>query len=303
MNMNDASETLVDICFEGHNLPRLFDAFRSCKNSGTITFSPHEITVVAHDFSNALDGSKEYISFMEFALSKHSAIKYNVKEQIKRSIDIGGMIKILNAKAFKSKAKDPIALTLQIFVSNPHKLIIKLRKTHSIGSGEAIHSIPAGKVGDDDIEYSHDYSRYCARVLDSTDLRDKINSLFSNNHKIGGIRLNSKEVVITGEGDGPEYAKSNYSQFSIPAPCPIEDEAALDFNAEGIFELARLKAFVRLPSLAKSVVIYLEDQKPLLLEYIIEHPKLQVSEVCSRCGTCRIPDKAQGYVRFVLVPQ
>lgn len=299
-----ASETLVDICFEGHNLPRLFDAFRSCKNSGTITFSPHEITVVAHEFSNALDGSKEYISFMEFALSKHSATKYEVKELLKRSIDIGGMIKILNAKAFKSKAKDPIALTLQILATNPYKLIIKLRKTHSFGSGEAKHSIPAGKVGDDEIEYCHDYSRYCARVLDSTDLRDKINSLFSNHHKIGGIRVDSKEIIITGEGDGPEYAKSNYSQFSIPAPCPIEDdEAALTFNAEGIFELARLKAFVRLPSLAKSVVIYLEDQKPLLLEYIIDQPKLQPSDTCARCELSRIPKEAQGYVRYVLVPQ
>lgn len=295
----------VDICFEGLTLPRMFDSLRSCKGKGIITFNPHEITVVGAEYKNNNDETPEnLISVMEFSLSHHQADHYRVNRAIKRKINLSEIIKILNAKAFKSKANDPVTLTLQIYDSAPDKMIMCLKRKRSIGSGEAVHEILATETLNNDIEYSHDYHKYCARVMSSSDIKDKINSLVTNSHKMGAIKITSEVIVLTGEGDGREYAKSGSCKFIIPSPIPLElrdVKEAQEYTAEGVFELAKLKGFVRLSALSKEVIMYVEDHKPLLLEYLVDQNDNK--ENCDQCDKAEITRGAYGYVRYILEPQ
>ncbi len=298
---NEVNEVnwLVDVCFIGHNLPRMFEALKSCKGNGTITFSPHEIRVMSAEYKDNSEEIENLVSVMAFSLSNHEAHHYRVTEIIQRKINIAALTKHINAKAFKNKVKEPIMLTFQIDSETTEILCVTMMKSGSDDSGEARYKVPCEIVRSSQLEYAHNYHRYCARKMSSSGLRDKINSLWSASHKVCCLQLAGKVIYLDGEGDGREYAKAGELRYTMPVKNVPEDPEANDFTSEGVFDLAKVKSFVRLPGLSKEVIIYVEDEKPLLLEYIIG--ETTTVNDCEECKAANII-RGTGYVRYILGP-
>lgn len=295
----DNANLLVHISFIDR-LPKMFDGMKNCKSQGTIIFTPHEVTVVAAEYKgdpNDQGDPEQLKSLMSFSLSNHESYHYFVKQRIQFTIYINDLSKYLNTKAFKSNSKEQTIITFKITEQNLSELQVSMMKKDIVASGQAISTFPIKLTTENQIEYAHNYHAFCARKMSSSDLKDKINSLVSSSHKYCSIRITSTELIISGEGDGPDFERLANLQYRIPIKG--SPETANDYCAEGIFELARLKSFVRLSTLAKSVILYVETDKPLLLEYIIAREN-NVDKDCEICTSLGIHESGQGYVRYVL---
>lgn len=325
-------EYLVRAQFTGPTLPKLFDAVRSCKGPGVICFTPHDITVVGAEYRGNDEDPDNLVLGMCFTLTHHEADEYHVAEaKVQRSAPISQFHTLLNVKAFRNTAKDYTRLTMLITKAEPEKLTIIQQKEN--GGGDVQHTLNLRETNTNPFEYDHAYHPSSSRIVSSIGLRDKCNALVTYNHKYCTLRITADEILFKGEGDGKKYAKSSNCEMRMKvSDPPMTDDEAMSYVGEGTFEVARLKSFARLPSLGVAH-LYIENEKPLLLEYMLPKTKTkavtkcdnneQITDdqekgeetkpaatheaICQRCVELNIltdeNSQYQGFVRYVLEQQ
>lgn len=298
-NQESNSTDLVNITVRGKLLPSLFDSVKTCKGRTVMSFQPHHVTLIGAEYSG--EECEENLSLgMSFVLTKHSCEAYSVSDTVRRQIKIDDVIRVTNTKIFKNKAASKNA-TINIAIRRDTPSRIHFCICESNGN-TITQSIPCEEANKMPFEYDDTFDLASSRVIDATVLHNALNVLANNAHQLCTIELDAKQLKFTGDGDGKKFANANDCCIVMGV---LENDKVEALSAKASFRVADLQRFAK--SNLENAYIYLETDKPLLIEYMLDtSPVSDDQTFCDDCLTLDMVNanqKANAIVRYIVAEE
>lgn len=297
--------SLVKIVVRGTLLPSLFDAMKSCKSRGTVIgFTEHDMTFIGAEYSG--HETEENLKLgMSFVLTKHSCETFEVARPIKRCVKIDDIVSITNTKIFKNKTLSKNA-TISLTINEDADTVMWFCITEHNGN-TIEQSISCEETNTMPFQYEDTFTSECSRVIGAAEFANALHVLSTNNHRYCTIDLTAENLSFTGHGDGKRFAQANCCRIcmAVNKTDDLDHTPSSDFTAHGTFEVADLQRFVK-ASLRKAY-IYMETDKPLLIEYMLDTLPVTTDAVtCDRCTELDLSnakEQAGSVIRYIIAEE
>lgn len=273
MTNSPSDEYLVDIQFTGGRIPTLFDAMSDAK-SGNITFTKDNLTVTAEDYENL---NKENVRcYMSFQLDKKESDHFHVQEDVERGLDVQTIFRKLNLRGIRNQKKSFTTIRFIIAKDAPNKLRIRQWRNDNPTVGEFSVTL---RVDDSGIDMQDTYYRdgeLGPVIISSALLKIQFLSLSALDEKFCTIRVEPTKLCFIGEGNGVKSSVRDTHRFTIDVKQAEEAEKISHCEVQqATFEVAQLKTVTKHDSVAEHASLYLQNGKPLIIEYRFISSKME----------------------------
>lgn len=286
---------LVNITVQGPLLHALFDSVKSCKGKTVLGFNEHEMTFIGAEYCGEETEDNQTLG-MSFMLTRHSCKDYHVSLPIKRQIQLQDVIKITTARIFRNKTSSLSAqMTLMIEEENSSTIIFQIKDDHTT----ITQSVACTETSLMPFQYDDIFDCNSSRIMDTCALNNALTTLANAKHQYCTISMSAGVVSFIGHGDGKQYEQTN--------KCVIDMKVVdhdLDYQASGTYKVYDLQRFVKVP--LKRAYIYLETNKPLLVEYMLDTtpvsdvPESELCEACLHHDLSNARESGKSVIRYIL---
>lgn len=292
-------EPLICITVKGTLLPVLFDAVKSCKGKTVIGFAEHETSFIGAEYSGEEKDGNQTLG-MSFVLTKHSCESYLVNAPLKRYVKMEDIIRITSAKIFKNKnASKDATITILVSDAASQKMQFCIREANGIVMTQTISCSEATTMP---FQYDDTFNLQSSRVIEASHLSSALNMLANGDHRYCTIELKADMVYFDGHGDGKQFVKANDCRIQMKVMQDDKVDEEPPYHAKGTYRVSDLQRFVK--SSLKKAYIYLENNKPLLVEYLLDTKEFKDDTgLCDRCSELDLYNSkhaAQSVIRYII---
>lgn len=272
---------LINVTVTEALLSQIIDAFSNAPKA-VLNFTAHELRVEADDNSKH--------SMMNAIMTKHCFNEWSVTQPIRVEVLTKMLARFCNTKVFKSSVKrsankkSPVVrshLNLKITKDQPGNLVVT-QKHENMTCENTLYLDYNTTIN----SFIHDYSPFCGRTISSTSMKDFCSFLQSLGHRLCHLKVDANGLELIGN------KTSNTKIFIKSLDHKNVDDAATEneyenFVGEGDFSVEYLKKYTKAASLSNELQIYLENDKPLLIEFPLRTADSRCITNAKDCEDCK----------------